>query len=874
MRKLWFSVLILATLLCAPLQGRTRVHVCRYCEGGLAPQQTGQSLRQYAPDRHVDVQHVVIDVTPNFEKRTVRGQVTITFSPIAIPLKRLTLHAADLRISKVTGSSQVVSHDIAGDELRINFAKPIPGGKSSTVTIQYEAQPLRGLYFRTPAMGYKDGDTHLWTQGEPHEARHWFPSFDYPNERFTSEVICHVPPDMIAVSNGRLVSETLNKKTGLKAFRWLQEKPHVNYLIALVAGHFKKLEEKHGDLSLGFFTTPSQSDVAQNSFRDTLDCMRFFEKEIGVPYPWAKYDQAVVDDFNWGGMENTSLTILTDRTLFPNEMENARSSQNLVAHELAHQWFGDYITCQDWSQLWLNEGFATYYAHLYNEHKQGRDAFLYGLYRDAQRIIKNKDERRPIVYRQYEQPWQQFDHRAYQKGSWVLHMLRTQLGPKLFRQCVKTYVEKNALRSAVTEDLARAFQSQTGQSLQQFFDQWVYHARHPELTVSHAWDEDAKLVRVSVKQTQKTDDRVLTFQFPVKLRFVTEKGTITHTVVIKETKEDFHVKLPAKPNIVRFDADYGLLADVKYDKPPAMLYAQLKDANDVIGRLLAIEGLAKKQDYDTIQALQAAVRSDGFYGVRIEAAKALREIHTAGAFAALSGSLKQEDARVREAVVEEIAKWFEPRSADVLLGVIASEKNPDVAAAAVRGLGLYQNDATAKRLTALLTTTSYKNELASAAIAAMRIQDDPRFIEPLIKTLKEREALFPSRSFGQALETLARLSRKEQDDAKPFRDRVRRLLVKHVHHPKERVQIAAIEALGMLGDPKATAIVASFNVGPDDSRVKRAATAALELLKAANSTSVELKTLREEILELKKSNEKLTDVVETLESKFKAQQAD
>src|SRR5439155_21936315 len=226
----------------------------------------------------------------------------------------------------------------------------------------YRAEPTQGLYFRTPEMGYKAGDTHLYTQGEPTEARHWYPCFDAPNEKFTSEIVCRVPEGMTVLSNGRRVSE--EKDGGLVAVRWLQDKPHVTYLISLVAGYFKSVEDKYHEVQLAFYTPPSEINEAPNSFRDTKDMLAFFEDEIGVPYPWAKYYQVCVNDFG-GGMENTSITTLTVDTLFTAATENIRSSQGLVAHELAHQWFGDLVTCKDWSDIWLNDGFATYYESHY-----------------------------------------------------------------------------------------------------------------------------------------------------------------------------------------------------------------------------------------------------------------------------------------------------------------------------------------------------------------------------------------------------------------------------------------------------------------------------------------------------------------------------
>ena len=328
--------------------------------------------RKYAPDREIDILHLALEVTPDFKQRTIAGKATLKFKPIARPFQELKLDAVDLAVESLTATETILGYQVTDKQIVVTFEQPIPPAKEASVTITYRAEPASGLYFRTPEMGYKEGDTHLFSQGEEIEARHWYPCFDSPNEKFTSEMTCHVPEGMTVVSNGRLVAEEKDAN-GLVAVRWLQDKPHVNYLVSLVAGYLKKVEDKYKDVPLAFYTPASEINEAPNSFRDTKDIMAFFEQEIGVPYPWSKYYQVCVNDFVAGGMENTSATTLTDYTLFTTATENIRDSQGLVAHEMAHQWFGDLVTCKDWSHIWLNEGFATYYESLFEGRKNGRD---------------------------------------------------------------------------------------------------------------------------------------------------------------------------------------------------------------------------------------------------------------------------------------------------------------------------------------------------------------------------------------------------------------------------------------------------------------------------------------------------------------------
>ena len=446
--------------------------------GGFA--EARPAARQYAPDRNAGFVHMSLDITPDFKQRTIAGAVTYLFKPIAKPLEELKLDAADLTIVSVEGTEKIQAWQVTTDKLVITFEDSIPAGKEARVTIHYTAQPEKGLYFRTPELGYKAGDTHLFTQGEAIDTRYWYPGPDSPNEKFTTEITCHVPEDMIVLSNGRLVSRE-KEASGLAAFHWAQEKPHANYLVSLVAGYFKSVADQHRDIPLALYVPPSDIAEAENSFRDTRDIMAFFEQEIGVDYPWAKYYQVMVQDFMEGGMENTSLTTLTERSLFTAATENLRTSQGLVAHEMAHQWFGDLVTCKDWSDIWLNEGFATYYALLYDGHKNGADSMLYGAYQTARSILAVSNDVLPIVRRQYEDPNETFGYLAYQKGSFVLRMLRAQLGDNLYRRCIKTYLQRHQYGNVVTEDLAAVIEELSGRSYDQFFDQWVYHSHYPEV---------------------------------------------------------------------------------------------------------------------------------------------------------------------------------------------------------------------------------------------------------------------------------------------------------------------------------------------------------------------------------------------------------
>lgn len=839
-----------------------------YCEKSasfLAPINSSEH-RKYAPDREIDILHLALDVTPDFEKRTVSVKTVIRFRPIAKPLNELNLNAVDLDFSLVTASEAIQAHRNTDQHLIITFVNPIPPDVEVSVTTHHSAEPSQGLYFRTPEMGYKDGETHLFTQGEATEARHWFPCFDAPNELFTSEITCRVPEGMVVLSNGRRMSELKEADTGLVAVRWLQAKPHVNYLISLVAGYFKKIEDQYRDIPMAFHTLPSAIDQAANSFRNTKDMMAYFEKEIGVPYPWAKYDQVCVNDFVAGGMENTSISTLTDRTLFTEATENLRSSDSLVAHELAHQWFGDLVTCKDWSHLWLNEGFATYYDHLYDGYKNGRDSMLYGLHRDASRIIGRSNDTRSIVTRKYDSPDDQFSYLAYAKGSWILHMLRSQLGEDLFRNCIRTYLQRHAYGNVVTEDLNAIIEELSGRSFDQFFDQWVYHAHHPELEASYSWNEKSKLAKISIKQVQKLGPEVLLFNIPLTVRFKSQSGITDREIRVKEQAEDFYFALKEAPEIVRVDPDYTLLAKIKFSVPNKMLEAQLGDTSDVIGRLIAVDQLSSKRNASSVALLQSVLNNDAFHGVRMEAARALRSIHSDVALTALLESTDQPDARVRSEVVKALGKFYREESYDAAGTVLDQEKNPEIMAEAINTLGIFAKPEVSENLLQFLKQDSYRNTLASAAIQAMRRQDNSDFIDPIMDTLRDKEASFPTFGFSRALSALGYLARNNED-----KTNVREFLASFTGHAKRNIQLAAIRALGTLGDTRAIPVLETFSSASNENPERRAAEGALRAIRSTRSSSDDLKDLRNDVLELKKNNLDLQDEIDDLKKKFEAQ---
>ncbi|MGD9682521.1 MAG: M1 family aminopeptidase [Candidatus Obscuribacterales bacterium] len=886
------SRLIVGGLLAAVLASTLSLRACAY-----------PASPKYAPDRKIEIDHLALDLTPDFKKRSIAGTMTMTFKALGKPLEELVLDASYLDIGTVTCDRALAGYQADDEKLTVTLAEPLPPGEPANLTVVYSGHPRRGIYFRSPSNGYPEAETHLYTQGEMIEARHWFPCYDYPNAKFTSEITCHVPSGMSVFSNGKKIASKTDSR-GLTSVTYKQDSPHVSYLISLVAGKFHSIESKSGDIPLAFHTLAGDDPEAPAAFAPTADAMDYLQKEIGIPYPWGSYGQAVVKDYYYTGMENTSLTTLSDSVLYSPDCENlfawgglycpdgSYRSEPVLVHELAHQWFGDLVTCKDWSHAWLNEGFATYYSLLYAGHAHGRDDMTYGLYQNLKHVLEHDDGRRPVVDRHYDHPYEQFDHRAYAKAALILHMIRSQLGEDLFRRCVKTYLERHRYRSVVSEDFNRILEELSGRSFDRFFDQWLYKPGQPELDVQYSWDEKSGLARVSINQKPsrpvsddskpywlqtghhrragegpQTQTQIHTpptvYHFPLLLRFKAGDTVIDHPVEIKEGEEDFYVKLEKAPDIVRIDPDLTLLARINFNPPAEMLLKQLQDRNDTAGRILAAEKLDRFDNEKTLDALKTCLQSDEFYGVRVVAARTLRRIHTPEALTVLCQSLAQKDARVRNAVVDAIGYFFSPRAESTLVAHIAKEKNPAITATTLKALGPFHSRCVRDLLTSSLSRQSYRNMIAVAALKAIRAQDDPSYKDAIVREIDKRSPDFEAHGIGTALSTLAFIARNEKDKSD-----IRNLLAGFLDSPRQSLRLSAINALGELEEHSAIAMLDTFASAARETPERDSAKRAIARLRSAGKPADNLKDLRDEVIELQKSQRDLKKDLDALKKQL------
>ncbi|MDG6939454.1 MAG: HEAT repeat domain-containing protein [Nitrososphaerota archaeon] len=806
------------------------------------------SVRHYPPDRPFELQHIALEIRPDFERRRIEGSATLTLrarregpSSLALDLRDMTVRS----VSQKGKGALAFSHT----DGRLVVEPSSRGGEAFDVVVAYEGSPRKGLYFRVPDKDKPDRPTQLWTQGEDEDSRFWFPCIDAPVQKVTSEVTATVPASMTAISNGRL--EGVVQERGMKTFHWVQDEPHSVYLVSLVAGEYVEMKEDAGGVPLYYYVYRGREEDAKRSFGETPAIMKFFVERTGMPYPWAKYSQTVVNEFIFGGMENTSCTTLTDTTLHDERAHLDMSSTPLVAHELAHQWFGDLLTCRHWSHAWLNEGFATYFDALYTEESKGRDEFVYTMMGNLDAYVEEMERHyaRPIVTNVYETATELFDRHLYQKGSLVLNMVRARLGDEDFWRSMRAYVKDNAFGSVETSDLARAVEKTTGASLDGFFEQWVGRPGHPVLSVTYS-SEDGSVAVVRVQQKQ--EEEAFRFQLKVLLRY--DSGPETRLLDVTEKDQSFVVPLRSKPLFVTVDPEFELLKTLEFQRPREMMLRQL-ESDGVAGRVQAARGLARDGGLDAVDALKKALGGDPFWGVRAAAAKALADIGTDAALQALL-DVKVEHPKARRAVMASLGRFRKEEAAAALSAVLKKgDGSYFVEAESARGLGRTKVAAHYDVLVGALSRPSWQEVVQVGAIDGLAAMGDERAL-PLVKARTARS--LPPQVRQAAAAALGKLGAGKQD--------VYELLVDLLKDPWFRVRSSAADALVELKEVRAIPAIDGAAAAELDGRVKRALREAVNALRSvASSGGQELRQVRDELEKLKEENRALKERVEKLE---------
>lgn len=838
---------------------------------GYKPFFSEQTPRRYSRDRVVDVAHIKLKLSVAPPKKVLEGVATLTVVPIDEGVTSLLLDACDMDISSVTAGGDPVCFHYDGKQLRVDFAKPLPADQPIDLRIPYTVtDPRAGIYFLGPDEHYPNRPTEVWTQGQDEDSRYWFPCFDYPNEKATTEMIVTVPRPLNTLSNGKLLSVT--DKGDLREFHWKHDVPHVAYLVTLVVGDYVEIRDEWDGIPVTYFHHPGDAEKARNSFAATPRMVQFFSERIGVRYPYAKYSQIPVTEFIFGGMENTTATTQTAYTLHDDRAHLDFSSHPLVSHELAHQWFGNLITCRDWSHGWLNEGFTTYMECCWEQHEHGDDHFQHYMLLEMEAYLDEDKEsyRRPIVCNRYEEPIELFDRHLYEKGACVQHMIRFVLGEKLFWKAIQHYTVTNAGRGVVTADWLRAIEEATGRNLEEFFDQWVHGGGHPEFRVGFTHDAKENLATLTVRQTQPSDELTAVFKLPIRVAF-TKLGTngthaerVEQTIQVEKGEQHFHLPLAFEPDFVTFDVGNWILKTLDLSEfSEEMLIRQLHHDSDVVAKIHAARELGKRGTRRSVASLGKALGSADPWYVLAEVAKALGKVASPSALRELLARANLSHPKARIGVVAALGEFRgEKAAADHLLSVIANgDASYFVEAAAAKALGKTRDPRAKDALYFAIDTKESFNEIIRIeALEGLVLLEDASALDKIRECCRLGT---PVRLRYNALTKLGMLARLADP---PERQRVRRYLEEVLLEKDFFVSLGSIAGLVALGEPPSASALRRKSEVAVDGRIRARARKGADTLAAKAEPSQQVKDLRDQLEELKKENKKLFERIEKLEA--------
>lgn len=694
--------------------------------------------------RTYHLQHQATTVRFDWPRNAVVGTTTLTIAglPGARPLSNLVIDAGDMTFKSVATDTTPVKYDYDGRALTVHLPTPLRSGEQRSITIEYDgANRTKGAYFR-PARHI------VWTQGETEDNHYWVPTYDFPNDKETWEFYIWTAKGERALSNGRLAgSRTVGDSI---EWHWILDKPASTYLMTAVVGNYTVLEDKPWrNVPIGYWTYPDSIDAAWRGFAQTPQAVDVYSRKTGVPYPWNKYDQIVIPEFQYGGMENATATSQNDaEILHPASAEPQANSVGLMAHELGHQWYGDLLTTRDWADVWLNEGFATFMEQVFREEDLGPDeAAIDRLGAQEQALDADRRARRPIVWNKWvNDPIEVFfTGHIYQKGATVIQMLRHQLGDDLFWKAMNRYTTANAYGNVVTADLEKAFEETTGKSYKAFFDQWVYGAGFPVFQVSSLYDRAAGRLVISAREVQPRDSLTGFFDVDVDVEVRTDSGIVNFVVPVRNGTGEAGTNLKAPPRSIRWNKGKWILERTDFPRSTAMLRYQLLYDDDVLGRIEAVDLLAQRPaDRAAHSALIASTRNDRFWAVRARAVDAIgiwgsdpsratiAPMRTA--FAALVAATRDHDARVRQGAVTALGRLTLTGSLerDAILRlheVARTDPNPIVRGAALASDIRLEKNASLPLAKQLMAADLWQNVIRNSAINALKAVGTPEALQ-------------------------------------------------------------------------------------------------------------------------------------------------
>ncbi len=807
---------------------------------------------QWPPEPFFELEKVIVDVEVDLKTRSIRGTTVNVFKALT-EMDEISLHAVDMNIKdvKVNGLEAEYSYD--GKELKVFLPHKVRRNDSVKVSVAYEAiHPLAGVWF-VPTDGY-GAARFVYTQGQPEYTRYWLPTYDYPNRKTRVKLTIRTDKGLFVASNGVLVEK--REDDGKVAWTFELNSRIPTYLIAFVVGDFSVKEERYGEVLLQYIVPKGRENDIDRSFSKTKKMIAFFEKYTGVKYPYPKYAQACVDEFS-GGMENASITILTTNTLHDEKAHIDFRSEPLVSHELAHQWFGDYVTCRDWAHLWLNESFATLMEALWRKHELGENEFVYDLISMLDSYVSEYGRySRPIVTRVYKYPDEVFDAHNYPKGALILWTLLNIVGEDVFRRAVKKYLERRKEDNADTDDLRKAFEEEHKQPLEWFFEQYVFNSGHPVLRVSYKWNNKENVLELKVTQIQGKDS-LEEYKLPLEVIFLGENYEERRLFWIEERSSTFPVKLPSKPKAVCVDPDFKAFKVLNMDVGVDELLGVIKHCSMLYPRVMAVRELAKKGTPRVVEELKEFLfKEEEFWGFRSEIARALGTIGGEKSLNTLLDALnKVEHPKVRRAIVRALGNFREQRVGEVLAEVLRDTRESYyVRAEATLSLAKIRYIRAFECLKEALSYQSHNEVIAASALEGLGILGTDEAFN-VVKKFLSKDNLLILRVAATAALGYFKVSREIID-----------LLEEQSKSRHPRLRGAVVIAASRSLSPQMLPLLEKLQRDVSG-RIARIAREAAEKIKKHMERGEEYRKLREELDKLREEERRLSERVERFEKR-------
>lgn len=614
-----------------------------------------------------DLLHTSLAVSFDWQDSRLAGTATLHVKPYFYPVNTLALNAKGMEIKKVevyeipvtdeadgTVPAGAAPHKMTGttytydqDSIHVFLGRLFDRSETYTVVIDYVARPNelsapggsqaitedKGLYFVNPLGENPFRMPQIWTQGETQSSSVWFPTIDSPNEKMTQEIFMTVDDRYATLSNGRLISSE-KQPGGKRTDHWKQALPHAPYLAMMAVGEFLKVvDEPWNGKEISYYVEKEYAPYVKAIFGETKQMIDFYSKAFGYPFPWDKYAQIAVREYVSGAMENTSATLHGDFMVYQTdrEIEDVPKATAVIAHELVHQWFGDVVTCESWSNLPLNESFATYGEYIWFEHRYGREAADEHLWHSRQAYMRSRQEANLIRFN-YRDREDMFDNISYSKGAQVMHMLRRTVGTEAFFAGLSRYLHNNEYRPVEIHHLRLAMEEVTGRDLNWFFNQWFLASGRPILKVEKHFDAASKKLRLIVEQLQDLS-RVPLYRLPLYVDIYVGDSVARHPVIINNVRDTFYLPVKVQPEFVNFDSDRSILAEVNYQRTAEELIRQYSRAPLFLDRMEALNLLEPTLNDSAVFVLfRDAALEDGNATIRKHAISRLEKCSPEHAF--------------------------------------------------------------------------------------------------------------------------------------------------------------------------------------------------------------------------------------------------